>query len=204
MALLTEDRALLDAFRAGRPDAMERVYRHYAPQLARFLQRGFTFTSQGATMSRLGLSSPFELDGALQEVFARAFQPRARSAYDGLRPYIDFLIGIGKHVMLDEVRRRNAREIPSDLTESHLQLADDQPSAEESIEGLRARELVNQFLQNECDERDRKLFELRFRDDLAQEASAQAAGLTRIQVRRWETKFRARLLRFLKRANYVR
>ena len=40
--------------------------------------------------------------------------------------------------------------------------------------------------------------------ELSQVDAAQAAGITRIQIRRWETKFRARLLRFLKRADYVR
>jgi RNA polymerase sigma-70 factor (ECF subfamily) len=203
MPLLTEDRDLLDAFRAGGADALERVYRHYAPKLAQFLRRGFTFSSKGETMSRAGLATPFELDGALQEVFARAFQPRARLAYDGVRPYIDFLVGIGKHVLLDEVRRRNAREIPSELDADSLQMADEAPSPEETIEERRARELVARFLADECDDKDRRLFELRFHDDLAQEGAAKEAGLTRIQVRRWETKFRARLLRFLKRARYV-
>jgi RNA polymerase sigma-70 factor (ECF subfamily) len=203
MPLLTEDRDLLDAFRAGGADALERVYRHYAPKLARFMQRGFTFTSKGEAMSRVGLDTPFELDGAVQEVFARAFQPRARTAYDGLRPYLDFLIGIGKHVMLDEVRRRNAREIPSDLDEDSLSIPDEAPTPEETIEERRARELVARFLAEDCDDKDRRLFDLRFKEDLPQEGAAKAAGLTRIQVRRWETKFRARLLRFLKRAKYV-
>jgi DNA-directed RNA polymerase specialized sigma subunit len=62
---------------------------------------------------------------------------------------------------------------------------------------------VGTFLEKECDERDRKLYDLRYRDERSQEDAAKAAGLTRIQVRRWETKFRTRMLKYLKRVRYV-
>ena len=44
MSLLIERRELLDRFKRGERRALEEVYRHYAPEVAAFLQRGFTFS----------------------------------------------------------------------------------------------------------------------------------------------------------------
>jgi DNA-directed RNA polymerase specialized sigma subunit len=51
-------------------------------------------------------------------------------------------------------------------------------------EELAERELVTTFLANECDERDRKLYTLRYERELSQVDAASEARLTRIQVRR--------------------
>jgi RNA polymerase sigma factor (sigma-70 family) len=204
MSLLVEDRPLLEAFRRGEISALERVYRHYAPKVAIAVRRGFTVNgAAGPTLIRAA-TSQFESDGIVQEVFVRAFTERARNSYDGLRPYLDFLVGISRHIILDQGRRQGSREVLTDLTTGEWALADDPaPSAEETLVDTAARDLVRRFLDEQCDEKDRKLYLLRFQDDLAQEATAKEVGLTRIQIRRWETKFRARLLRFLKRERYV-
>jgi RNA polymerase sigma factor (sigma-70 family) len=204
MPLLTEDRELLRAFRDGEAEALDRVYRHYAPRVSRILARGFVYLSGGTPVLRAGLSSAFELEGAVQEVFARAFEERARLSYDGLRPYVDFLVGIGKHVVLQEARRRGSREALGELDDAaSAAVAEEAPPPEERLASEQAQQAVRAFLEESCDDRDRKLFQLRFNDDLGQEAAGQALGLTRIQVRRWETKFRTRLLRHLKRVGYV-
>jgi RNA polymerase sigma factor (sigma-70 family) len=210
MSLLASDRDLLARFRGGDRDALERVFRHYAPQVLQFLRSGFTFASGDQTARHPGLSSAFDLESAVQETFARAFQPRARDGYDGLRPYGGFLLGIARHVALDMSRRgagRRERPEPPDVLD---QRAAALPAAEleagspgELLDARRATELVRRFLAEECDERDRSLYQLRYVDDLSQEQAASRAGLTRIRFRRWETKFRARLLRHLKRANFV-
>lgn len=206
MPLLSEDRALLDAFRAGRSAALERVYRHYAPRLAHFLRAGFAVMNGGQVVTTLTVRSPFEVENAVQETFSRAFEERTRLAFDGVRRYIDFLCGISKHVVLSDLRKRG-RELPVGEVELVAAASAEQriaqPDVQESLEERQARELVQRFLAEDCDERDRRLYALRYQDDLAQEAAASAAELTRIQVRRWETKFRARLLRYLKRARYV-
>jgi len=204
MSLLVEDRDLLEGFRQGKAEALDRVYRHYGPRLARAIRQGFTVSSSGGPLHIRGTTSQFELDGVIQEVFSRAFSERARQSYDGLRPYIDFLVGIGRHVILDQGRRQTGREVLLDFNATEWTQPDEaQPSAEESLVDQSARALVRRFLEEECDDRDRRLYLLRFQEDLAQEGTAKAVGLTRIQIRRWETKFRGRLLRFLKRAKYV-
>jgi RNA polymerase sigma factor (sigma-70 family) len=214
MALLVDDRDLLARFREGRPEALDRVYRHYAPRVAAFLRAGFMYLSNGQPTSFRGLVSPFELENAVQEVFTRALTERARLAYDGLRPYMGFLCGIARNVVLDDLRRAARRgEViePGDVVEQRQAAAAGggpvgaggaHPA--ETIDERRGRDLVATFVQEECDERDRTLFELRFRQELTQVDAARQAGLTRIQVRKWETKFRGRLLRYLKRSNYVR
>jgi RNA polymerase sigma factor (sigma-70 family) len=204
MTLLSEDRELLAAFRAGRSQALEQVYRHYFPTVTRFLRRGFVVHRSTQAPISFSLTQPFELENAVQEVFARAFEERTRLAYDGIRPYRDFLFGIAKHVSLDELRRRH-RKIGASSDELDLEsLPDtDEASPEQSLETKQVINLVSGFIENECDARDRVLYQLRYGEDRSQEAAATAAGLTRIQVRRWESKFRARLLRYLKRVKYV-
>lgn len=205
MTLLSEDRELLARFRSGDSAALEQVYRFYVPAVMRFLRRGFVVT-KSTNPTRFSLSQPFELENAVQEIFTRAFSERARLAYDGLRPYRDFLFGIGKHVALDELRRRHRQAGTPSAEEVELEsIPDTDPDAspEESLGAKQAIATVAAFLAEECDEKDRRLYLLRYGDDLSQEATADAAGLTRIQIRRWETKFRERLLRYLKRVKYV-
>lgn len=196
-----DDREDLVAFREGNRDALERVYRRFVSEITAFLRRGFMYNVD-ASMARFGgVRDSFELESYVQEVFTRAFEPRTRMAYDGVRPYGAFLIGIARHVVLDHLRStaRHGEVITApeviDATAAPQPITDDE---------RRGRDLIVAFLENECDERDRKLYELRYRGERTQHDAAAAAGLSRIQVRRWETKFRARLLRFLKRADYVR
>jgi len=204
LPLLTEDRALLEAFRAGERGALERVYYHYVGGVARRLRMGFSVPGdRGAVV--FGFKQSFELESAVQEVFLRAFKESARLSYDGIRPYKDFLAGITKHVVLDELRRRSRRrtEPMSDLEIERIAQVDEELSPDATLESKQAIETVESFLKKECDDRDRKLYELRYRDERSQEEAAKAAGLTRIQVRRWETKFRTRMLKYLKRVRYV-
>lgn len=203
MSILPEDRALLAAFREGRREALERVYRHYVIDVASFLRRGFTYMSDDRPTAFAGFGSPLELDTAVQEVFIRAFEPHTRLAYDGVRPYGGFLIGVARNVALKELERRARGARIRPIGEVAGELTEPPRVSEESLDERRGRELVAEFLARECSDRDRRLFQLRFDDGLSQEAAAGAAGLTRIQVRRWETKLKARLLQYLKRAQYV-
>ena len=215
MTWLTQDRALLEEFRQGRRHALARVYDHYVAEVAGFLRSGFMYSSDGQIQRFTGYTSPFDLEGAVQEVFTRAFSGRARLAYDGLRPYRAFLYGIAKNVALDDLRKRARRgEViaPVETIEraagavaaAGAQVLVTDATPEERLDERRGQKLVDKFLAYECGDKDRTLFDLRFRQELSQEAAAERAGLTRIQLRRWEAKFKNRLLRFLKREDYVR
>ena len=198
------DREHLAAFREGRREALERVYRQHVSEVAAFLRTGFMYTTNTTLTRYPGVHDAFELESLVQEVFARAFEARARLAYDGIRPYGGFLVGIAKHVVLDHLRKVARRgEVPAAPDTLDANAAPSEP-AEESADERRGRELVVEFLASQCDDRDRRLYALRYERELSQQDAAKTAGLTRIQIRRWEIKFRGRLLRFLKRADYVR
>jgi RNA polymerase sigma factor (sigma-70 family) len=212
---LSQDRALLEEFRRGDRRALARVYHHYAADVAKFLRSGFMYSSDGQPQRFPGYRSPFELESAVQEVFTRAFSERARLAYDGLRPYAGFLYGIARNVALDELRKRARRgEVIVEVETAEraagaiaVAAGGAALAAEEQAEQLdeeRGQKLVEAFLTLECLDRDRMLYALRYEEELSQEQAAKRAGLTRIQLRRWETKFKKRLLRFLKRQDYVR
>jgi RNA polymerase sigma factor (sigma-70 family) len=199
------DRDDLAAFREGRRDVLDLYYRRHVAEVVAFLRTGFMYTTNDRPTRFPGVRDSFELESLVQEVFARAFTPRARLAYDGLRPYAAYLNGIGRNVVLDRLRKaaRHGEVLAStDVLDATTPAPSDQPELAE--DERRGRELVSRFLDTACDDRDRSLYELRYVRELSQADAATAAGLSRIQIRRWESKFRARLLRFLKRADYVR
>lgn len=203
--IFADDREQLAAFRDGERHALERVYREHVAEVAAFLRTGFMYTTSDRPTRYAGVRDSFELESLVQEVFARAFEERARLAYDGVRPYAGFLNGIARNLVLDRLRKDARRgevlAAPDALDAASPVEPDDRELAEDERRG---RELVTRFLEAECDDRDRALYTLRYERELSQVDAAAAAGLTRIQVRRWEAKFRARLLRFLKRADYAR
>jgi RNA polymerase sigma-70 factor (ECF subfamily) len=196
------DREQLVAFREGKRDVLEQVYREHVAGVVRFVRRGFMYMSQTTTMRFAGARDSFELEALVQEVFARAFEPRVRVAYDGLRPYSAFLNGIAKNIILDRLRK-DARHGEVLTAPDELDKASDAVPAV-AADDREGSGLVATFLATTCSDRDRALYTMRYERDLSQEDAAAEARLTRIQVRRWETDFRARLLRFLKRCDYVR
>lgn len=161
------------------------------------------YTSNGNSTRFPGVNAPFDLESLVQEVFVRAFEPRARLAYDGVRPYGAFLVGIARNIVLDQLRRRARHGEVLEAPEQLDALAADEAATPDEEE-RRGRDLVFTFLESTCDDRDRRMYALRFSQELSQEDAAREAGLTRIQIRRWEVKFRKRLLQFLRRADYVR
>src|SRR5262245_33995403 len=106
MPYLVERRPLLEGFRAGDRAALTEVYRHYAPGVAELLRHGFAFGSAGEMRVFRGYRSSFDLENALQEVFARAFQESALLRYDGLRPYVNYIYAIARNYVIDQLRRR--------------------------------------------------------------------------------------------------
>lgn len=197
------DREHLAAFRDGKRAALEHIYREHVTEVTAFLRNGFMYTTNDKPTRYPGARDAFDLESLVQEVFARAFEPRARLAYDGTRPYGAFLNGIARNLVLDHLRRqaRHGEVLAApEVLDATAAEAPDRAAAEDEKRG---RDLVTSFLAT-CDERDRTMYALRYERELSQVDAARAAGLTRIQVRRWENKFRDRLLRFLKRADYVR
>ncbi len=197
-------------FRAGQRAALEAVYRHYVDELTRLLRLGFIVGDAGALRVK-GLEGP-ELRDAVQEVFVRAFQEKARRSYDGVRPYRPYLLRIARNLRLDQLRA-GQREKPlsaladssgepidldalivSDAREPSLSAPEVQASREWTAL-LRKTEAYLSGLESEL----RRFVQLRFVEEQAQEQVAQAMGVTRRQVRSWEEWVQAGLKRHLSR-----
>ena len=202
MTLLTTDRALLTAYRAGDREALARVYREYARPLAAFLRGGFNLKSGDAEHFFQGITSAYELDNALQEIFTRAFSDTARQRYDGIRPFTSYLFAIARNWVIDEGRRRKARRFETLDNEAVEERPDEVSAPAESVEADEIAKLIASFLSTRDDE-ERRLYTLRFEQGLSQADAARALEMSRIQVRRREAKLLRDLLRHFRTHGYL-
>jgi RNA polymerase sigma-70 factor (ECF subfamily) len=220
MSLLIERRELLDRFKRGERRALEEVYRHYVPEVAAFLQRGFTFQSAGRTLRFSGFQQPFDLDNALQETFTRAFRESARLGYDGLRSYKNYLLAIARNLVLDELRTREVAMSPflerldtsgpvdvGDGEEAApVAAVGDGPAAGASAEHeLLKRELGRLYADfvARLDARDRSFFRHRFEEQRTQVEAGAASGLSHMQARTLEKRLRRAFLEFMRSNGYL-
>lgn len=199
MSLFFEDRALLDAFRRGESTALAHVYREYAGMLFAFLANGFVFEgSRGASVFK-GVREPWAREEAVQEIFARAFSPPARVAYDGIRPYRNYLLTIARNHLLDSLRRGGREVLVSEPVE------DDAPSAAAQADELAgSRELSGhcETFVRTLDPEERRLFESRFRGGLSIEQTAKALGVTEHRAKKTEALLRKRFFVHMKSLGY--
>ena len=186
-------------FRAGDREALEAVYRRFAPEVSILLRRGFAFESRGHRRHFVGYRSAHDLHDALHETFRRAFEPSARAAYDGIRPYGPYLRTIARNLVLGEFRRRETLfvDVEGSAAENaepiHAQV---EPSPESAVASAQVRKLVQEFLATlSADER--RLLQLRFVDGLSQRDAAERLSMGRQRIRSRETKLRKKLVRFL-------
>ena len=193
--------SMLRGFRGGDPKALREVYRMYADEVGKQLRYGFSFESRGRTHRFVGYGGAFEFHDALHETFRRAFEPRARENYDGLRPYGPYLRAIARNVVLRTFRAREVLFPPVDDNGGMPSVAaatdDPGPSPEQAVARAQVREIVQRFLDT-LDDEDRALCKVRFVDGKSQRDAAEILGLGRQQVRGRETKIRARLVEFLR------
>ena len=176
---------------------MGRVYRAHAEPLARVL-RAMAWRTRGAGPFRGAL----EVENTVLETFARAFEPRTRAAYDGVRPYQHFLMGIARNVLLEQSRQREVA-VGLEPFEDTGEMAPAGAETAVLLEDQEVEGLLEHF-KRELSQEERQLFELRFGEEgLAQESAAERLGMTRIQVRRRELGLKTRLLGFLQSRGYL-
>ncbi len=183
---------------------MEAVYLHYAPLLSALIFRGLACPG-----GRVRLSSAYELGAVVQETFTRAFQDRARQAYDGTSSYRAYLAAIARNYLLNELRVRE--EVSSDAAievalgagvDGAATIAAAPRGPEEQAEENEMNRLIEAFLAERTGP-ERDVFKARFVEQRTQDGAAAATGLTRIQVRRIEAHLRADLLARLKQSGYL-
>jgi RNA polymerase sigma factor (sigma-70 family) len=197
------DQERLRRFREGATEVLGEVYRAHAEPLARAL-RAVAFRGRGFAH----LQGALEVENTVLETFARAFEPRTRMAYDGVRPYAQFLMGIARNVVLEQSRSREVvaglgpQDEGSSLDWELGATWGERESLEQQLEDQEVESLLRDFKEG-LSPQERELFELRFSEGLAQESAAERVGLTRIQVRRREKSLKQRLLEYLQTRGYL-
>ncbi|NRD45772.1 RNA polymerase sigma factor [Corallococcus sp. CA041A] len=197
------ERSVLEAFRRGDTAVLTQVYRTYSPEVLRYLSRRFSVHSETGTRS-IALT-PLDLDAAHQETFVRAFRPHMRQAYDGVRPYLGFLLTVARSTAIDLMRAsgRVAREaIPLDDAPELTHAPTESKSPEEEALGAEVRSIVRRFLEALPAE-GRALAQLRFMDGLSQESAADQLKLTRGEVRVRERRLRLQFTEHLKDSGWL-
>ncbi len=204
MALKSQDLApngwpkeRLRGFKAGDRGALTEVYRAHAQDVGTLLREGFAFESGGRRHRFVGYRSGFELQDVLHETFRRAFEPKARASYDGIRPYGPYVKTIARNLVLRSFRAREV-SFPVDPVAGGeasrvLIPVDDGPTPEQAVHDQQVAALVAAFLKT-LSAQDRRLIELRFERGLSQREAAQELGIGRQRVRTRERQLRHNLL----------
>jgi RNA polymerase sigma factor (sigma-70 family) len=201
VTLLLSDRKLLDGFRRGEKWAIERVYHAYVGQVARVLQKGFSFVSGGVPQRFTGYASAWELETAVQDTFIQAFSPAARCAYDGLNPFGPYLLTIARNRAISQLRsetreqRRRGALAAEPPPEAPL-------SPEKAMLRREVQSLVAEFRETLPAEL-RRFLEVRYGEERNLLEAARELGLSRMRARLRDRKLRQLFVDFLARRGYL-
>ena len=216
---LAKNKPLLEAFKRGDRDAMDVVYRHYFRGVTAFLRKGFTFRSGTGHFFFKGIADPNDLKAAVQEVFRRSFEERARHSYNGVNSFTNWVLAIARNMVINQYRNREiafSDYISASDERGHLTVMDDEITEEFSgilygrpaksqdsvFESGELKGLIDKFTA-ELSEHDRKLLVLRFAEGLGQEDTARTLDSTRMKVRTAEARLRSRLRAYLRHSGYI-
>lgn len=216
---LAKNKRLLETFKLGDRAAMEVIYRHYLPGVTTFLRKGFTFRSGRGQYYFKGIQEVSDLRAAVQEVFRRAFEDKARASYNGLNSFTNWVLAIARNMIINQFRNREIAlsDYISETDErSHLTFMDEEVTEEFSgllygqsaarqdthIENVELKHLIDKFM-GELTEHDRALMVLRFAEGKGQEDTAITLKSTRMRVRTAEAKLRSRLRAYLRHSGYI-
>ena len=187
MPLLRSRPELLAGFRRGERAALTAVYWAYVDRVERTVRYGYSIVSRGDV--RVPGAHRDEIVDAVQETFLRAFEERARLAYDGQRDYAPYLRTIARNLLADRARKLG-RELSFDALAESEDL--DRPSAADDDEAWATPEtmrVVTKYLASLGDEL-RALHRERYERGLSQQEAAAALGWTRQQLRTREARLR--------------
>lgn len=215
-----QDPALLEQFRLGNAAALSRVYRAFLQPLRNFVLRGFAFKSEGRDLYFRGVWSDSDLEDITQETFRRAFGWKARQAYDGVRPYKNYLFTIARNAVINDLLFKSrqipvgealTRDAPGDeltpleswvLSQRIEHDGEHRRISEERVENLEIYGLVSAFLES-LGEDERDFFATRFLRHLSQECTAREMGWNRARVRKLEARLRRAFLCHVQGTGYL-
>ena len=179
-------------FRSGEAGVLAAIYKLHLGDVRHVVRNGFGTTGQrGAFIP--GLRKEHERDDLVQEVFSRAFAPRARLSFDPSRVYGPYLLAISRHALVDWHRaNRQRRRLDGSLWEVM--------SLTESSQSVVARddldpEKVIEAYVDTLDRRLQEVFDQMVVHGRSQRDTAAALGLSRQNVRTLEQRLRAGIKR---------
>ena len=194
---------LREAFRRGERPALAKVYDEYARSVFSLLVKGFSFKTGESHSYFKGYRNSWQLENAVQEVFTRAFSEQARLAYDGLRPYRNYLFAIARNYIID-LKRKNRSEFMSidELPEHRIAEHGQQiANPEQATEEKQLQRDIDLFV-SQLSEKERGLFELRFRQGRSIEAVAEELKATEYWIKRQEKKIKKRFFHWMRERGY--
>lgn len=197
LPLLLSDRDLLEGFRRGDDQAIERVYHAHVAQVTALLRNGFSFMSGGQSIYFKGFKDAWDLEGAVQDVFIQAFSERARQSYDGIKPYGPFLLTIARNrvisLLRSEMREQRRRSM---LAAEGPGPGPDTP--ERAAMQRQLEQLVARFIDG-LDPALAEYYRVRYQGDHNLMQTARQLGLSRMKARIREQKLRQQFVEFLRR-----
>jgi RNA polymerase sigma factor (sigma-70 family) len=183
------DLELLDGLRAGRRDALERIYWQHRGAIETLVQVRLGRSRQFSSADRADL---------VQDVFAKAFSSKARVAYDGERDYGPFLRQLARNTLIDWLRTRRREAAHVDIEAWH---ESGHPSSALEAEPFPADlvALTGRFVSRLTPEL-RGVLEQRFVSAESQERAAELLGISRQTLRTLERRLLDGLRREIRRA----
>lgn len=193
MPLFRDNPGLLVAFRDGRPEALTKVYRYYVRPLDEQL-RGLARSTKAPDLAHANVIADL-----LQEVFVKAFSPRARLAYDGLREYGPYLGTIARNCFVDALRKRRT-ELALEWDEDSL--GEVPPPDASQVYDPAILAVLQRYL-SELSAELKGIYEQRFVHGISQDAACELLGISRRSLRTGEDHLRTGLRRALQLAGLL-
>lgn len=202
--------SLLESYRKGEKKAFLSIYNKYSSPLRKFLQGGFSFSSQGRICRFRGMDASMDVESIVQETFARAFIATTRANYDGARPFQTYLFSIAKNLVLRECHHRD-RLIHVEHVEETAEQVTNYPfcsrnsfgeTPEAHVQNMQLKGLTDGFIAS-LNEEEKQFFSWRFAKGFTQEGTATKMETTRARVKLLEKNMRKRFLDMLRKNGYL-
>jgi RNA polymerase sigma-70 factor, ECF subfamily len=168
---------------------MSQVYDTYAPLVATICTHGFKGGFRG-------FFDPVEREDGQQQIFAAAFEERARLSYDGLKPYSAFLRGIARNVIRRMLEKRKRFERTPEQVEA--------PERNLELDALESEQLglMRRFRQGVDTDPDKTILNLYYVEGWPEERLAAHIGLTRYKTRKVIASLHKQMVKHMKRHGY--
>lgn len=184
-------------------DALRTLYLDAGPELLRRLAAGLSYTTKSNERRSIRIPSAFDREEILHEAFRRFVEQWRNGNFDRARPAKPYFLRIAFFVALQQLGR-STRERPDEDVELHW--SEDAASLESADSHLEKRERsaqVRSFVET-LDEEERRLYNLRFEEDLSQAKIGLHIGASRDQVQRRLVQLRGRVAEFFEAQGWLR